>query len=179
VAALRVAQCPRCAAAAFSGSRVIIQGHGTRLRQQRGPPDPSAPPGCVEIGARRYRCDACGAVITVLPASCQPLKHFSGAAIAAAIALWGLCGKSALEVRRAISDWRVVGSSARGWRSLSRWVVDAVERRLFGGLDLPVPRGTSHEQAARLAQALCGWAPSDRRTAELPGQAFFGAMHVA
>jgi hypothetical protein len=68
----------------------------------------------------------------VLPAIAQPLKHFSGGAIATALALWGLCGESAALVRSQINDWQVAGHAARGWRALARWALDGAQGKLFG-----------------------------------------------
>jgi hypothetical protein len=130
------------------------------------------------IVVRRYRCKLCGAVMTVLPSLAQPLKHFSGGAIALALALWGLCGKSAEAVREQVNDWRTTGPGARGWRSLSRWATDASSGVLFAGLKLIAVSGDAIARAARISQALCGWAPSEQRTQALAAQAFAGAAHV-
>lgn len=115
----------------------------------------------------------------VLPAVAQPLKHFSGGAIATALALWGLCGERAALVRSQVNDWQVAGHAARGWRSLARWALDGAQGKLFAGLSLLDPGGTPRQQATRVAQALCGRAPIEDRTAGIPEQAFAGAAHVA
>lgn len=115
--------------------------------------------------------------MTVLPASAQPYKHFSGAAIALALALWGLCQSSAAQVREAVSDWAHTGAAARGWRSLSRWAEEVSEGKLFAGLHAAAV-GTARQQAERAAQALCGHAPAEVRHLGLDCQAFAGASHV-
>jgi len=155
-----------------------VQGHGVRQRQQRGPPGMGEPPVAQSCGCRRYRCQACRAVMTVLPASAQPYKHFSGAAIALALALWGLCQYSAAQVRAAVSDWTRTGAAARGWRSLSRWAEAVSQGKLFAGLNT-LEAGTAREQAERAAQALCGHAPAEVRHLGLDSQAFAGASHVS
>ena len=77
---------------------MVLHGHGLVERQQRGPAAPGQEAVCAVIFVRRYLCTACDTVMRVLPGSSVARKHFSGAAIALALALWGLCGKSAREV---------------------------------------------------------------------------------
>jgi hypothetical protein len=157
---------------------VVVQGHGVRERQQRGPATTLGPAACAVVAVRRYRCTACDAVMTVLPATAQAFRHFSGAAIAMAMALWGLGGESARRVRERVNDARP-GPGARGWRSLARWAGAAAEGRLFAGLQLQGATGTPRERAARVAQALCGHAPPAARQGPVHDQAFVGAAHVA
>lgn len=156
-----------------------VQGHGLVARQQRGPAAPGESPRTQVVECRRYRCQACGAVMTVLPASAVPRKHFSGAAIALALALWGLCGMSASQVRQCVNDWKLLGSATRGWRSLVRWARQVATGELFAELGATAAVGRAREVAARAAQALCGWAPQQARGLELPWQAFVGASHVS
>lgn len=130
------------------------------------------------LECRRYQCQGCGAVLTVLPAAAQPRKHFSGAAIALALALWGLCGLSARQVREAVSDWACTGAAARGWRSLARWAAQVEGARLFAGVAM-AGATSPREAAARAAQALCGHAPAEARRLHLAHQAFAGACHVS
>lgn len=125
------------------------------------------------LWARRYLCRACAAVMTVLPATAQPLRHFSGAAMAMALALWGMAGESASEVRRRVNDWKP-GPGARGWRALSRWARAAGAGALFASLGLG-----ADAPLERVAQALCGHAPVAARGASFHEQAFVGAAHVA
>jgi hypothetical protein len=129
-------------------------------------------------GCRRYECQQCGAVMTVLPASAQPYKHFSGAAIALALALWGLCQRSAAQVRAAVNDWVHTGAAVRGWRSLVRWAEQVGQGQLFAGLPMAAA-GSARQQAERAAQALCGHAPTEVRHQGLEAQAFAGASHVS
>lgn len=172
VEAARPTICVCCGAPARDGHRVVLQGHGLRERQQRGPANATAPPECALIRVRRYLCRNCDAVLTVLPATAQAFKHFSGAAIAMALALSGLCGESANAVRRRVNDWKP-GAGARGWRSLGRWARDAGAGAMFAGLKLEAGAGLS-----RIAQALCGHAPPQAREAPIHQQAFIGSAHV-
>jgi len=130
------------------------------------------------ILARRYRCTACDTVMRVLPASSAARKHFSGAAIAMALALWGLGGKSAREVREQVSDQRILGAGVRGWRSLCRWAREITAGRLFAWLGLSGKAGRPRALAARAAQALIGWAAVAAREAAPEAAAFDGASHV-
>lgn len=170
--------CPECGQPAFEGGRVRIHGHGLVRRQQRGPPAPGQSPATEVLLCRRYLCTGCGAVLTVLPASAQARKHFSGAAIALALTLWGLCGLSATQVRAQVSDWVHTGAAARGWRSLKRWAAQVAGGELFPGLGVRA-EGSPREVAARAAQALCGTCPPAVRSLLLPQQAFAGALHVS
>lgn len=163
--------------AAYEGARVVVQGHGLRERQQRGPQAPNAPSECVVILVRRYLCTACETVMTVLPPTAQGFKHFSGAAMALALALWGLGGESARRVRERVDDWKP-GAGARGWRSLDRWAKGAAQGVLFAGLALRGVEGRPREQATRAAQALCGHAPPGSRNTAIHEQAFIGAALV-
>jgi hypothetical protein len=157
---------------------VWVQGHGLVRRQQRGPPGPEEAARTQVVRCRRYRCTACRAVLTVLPASAVPSKHFSGAAIALALALWGVVGLSACKVRQAVNDWKHLGAAARGWRTLVRWASQVATGKLFASLGV-CRTGRPREAAARAAQALCGWAPPQERGMALPWQAFSGASHVS
>ena len=174
----RPSKCALCGLAAYDGLRVVLHGHGLVCRCQRGPHKPGEEPVCEEVLARRYRCTACKTVMRVLLASSVARKHFSGAAIALALTLWGLCGKSAREVRELVSDQKQLGACARGWLSLERWARDLAAGRLFAGLGLEGFAGTPREVAARAAQALIGWAPLAAQEAAPEAAAFTGASYV-
>ena len=158
---------------------MVLHGHGLVERQQRGPAEAGEEPVCAGILGRRYRCTACKTVMRVLLASSVPRKHFSGAAIAMALALWGLGGKSAREVREQVSDQKILGAGARGWRSLGRWARQVVAGQLFAGLGLCGLAGGPRAVAARVAQALIGWAAAGAREAAPEAAAFNGASHVS
>jgi hypothetical protein len=115
----------------------------------------------------------------VVPVSCTARKHFSGSAIALALALWGACGKSAAEVRERVSDWKRLGAAARGWRSLQRWAHDVASGTLFAGLRLGPLSGPAREVARHAAQALCGHAELAWRSAPIEHQAQTGFSHVS
>jgi hypothetical protein len=174
----RPAHCPRCGIGAREGGKLWLYGHGLTSRQQRGPATPAGAPSCVEVKVRRYQCLKCPTVIRVVPAACVPGKHFSGAAIAVALALWGCTGQSAAEVREQVNDWRVRGAAARGWRALRRWATEVGAGALFSGLGLGVLAGSAREVARRAAQALAGHAPLAWRSAPVEHQAQLEYCHV-
>jgi hypothetical protein len=126
----------------------------------------------------RFRCIRCGTVMTVVPATVVARKHFSGAAVALALTLWGLCGWSAARVRAAVAAWAHPGTTQGGWRTLTRWAREAQQGRLFSSLDARA-EGRPRQVAARIAQALSGCAPPPVRHLGLEHQAWAGACRVA
>ena len=175
----RPAKCALCGVAAYDGLRVVLHGHGLVSRQQRGPASAGEEASCAEIWIRRYLCTACDTVMRVVPASATARKHFSGAAIGLALALWGLCGKSAREVREAVNDRKVIGFGACGWTTLGGWAKQVAAGRLFAWLGLTGTAGSPRAVAARAAQALVGWAAVEAREASPEAAAFTGASHVS
>jgi hypothetical protein len=140
----------------------------------RGPEAPEATPRLGVIRVRRYRCQRCEAVITVVPREVLARKHFSGAAIALAIALFGHCGLPARQVRTRVSPWRMVGAAAHAsWASLRRWITAAINGRLFPGMTPRSWPGTWRQRAAKLAAVLSAYAPVAMRGAPLEEQAFY------
>ena len=72
------------------GAPLVLHGHGTREREIRGPVAPGQPPVSVLVTVRRYQCQPCRVVLTVVPRSMLARRRYSAAAIAFALALWGL-----------------------------------------------------------------------------------------
>jgi len=157
-----------------------LHGHGLRERQFRGPDSPGAPPTIVILAVRRYRCQACGTVMTVVPRETAPGRLYTVSAVAWALALFGVARLSEAHVRRGTSPWRVVGAAAaRRWATLRRWVAAVAGRRLLCKLPRP-PRGCGVRQAAeRIAIVASAHAPPTLASLPLPARAFFGAVHVA
>lgn len=174
----RPRMCPGCGQPAYERGEVWMHGHGVVQRQQRGPEAPGKVALKREVSCRRYRCKACTAVLTVLPASALARKHFSGAAMALALALWGLCGWSAAQVRAVVGGRMASSGRPRGWRTLERWARQVADGTLWASLESRAP-GAPRQVAARAAQALCGQAPPWARTEGRPHQAFAGASHVS
>ena len=177
VGAMRPDHCPKggCPAFAKDGS-INLHGHGIVIRHQRGPPHPDAPADDVKWVIRRYRCKCCESVCRVLPSSATARKHFSAAAIAMALALWGLMRRNAEQVRRVVNERATDGEP--GWASIGRWAKEISAGTLLPELGLRGAAGRALEVAAKAASALCGWAPVSARETPLDHQAFAGACHV-
>jgi len=160
VAAVRPGVCLCCGApGAPVGGRLGLHGHGTRGRLVRGPLRPDGTPEEVEILARRYQCQRCGAVLVVVPRGVLRSRLFSAGAIGLALMLWAVHRVPAREVRRLVSPWRVVGSTAAaGWASLRRWVRQAP--RLFPVVRPCPDDWTDRQKAERIAMALAACAPA-------------------
>jgi hypothetical protein len=153
---------------------VQLWGHGLRARQVRGPLAFGEDPDLVTVEGRRYQCQICEALIIVEPCSVLRYRHFSASAIVMALALFGLEGASAAQVRRRVSPWRTVGHAAcRGWVTLHRWIDVARQGRL-----LPAMRhraaGDDRGVAARVARAVASRAPPPW-DASVAARAFAGA----
>jgi hypothetical protein len=158
----------------------VLHGHGLRTRDQWGPPDARAPPSVGEVVGRRYACQRCGAVVLVVPGAVLRRRLYSAAAVALALALWGVEGLAPAEVRARVSPWRIVGATAaRGWASLRRWANAVRARALFSRVR-SLPGGTRlREVAARAATTLAAHAPSSAAGLPLATRAFLGATHVS
>lgn len=118
----------------------------------------------VVVAARKFECQACGAVMTVVPAGVLPGRHYSGSAIALALFLWLVEGLADRVVRERVGAWPIARRGRRrGWPQLYRWMRDAT--RLFA-LPRPVALGADARSSAR-------------RVAELLGQMAPGATEAA
>ncbi len=134
----------------------------------------------VVVDVRRYQCQHCDAVITVVPSDIEPRRHYSRPAIALALARFGLLGESPAAVRRVVSPWRVVCAEAAGrWITLGRWVT-----AVRAGALLPTTRASpacaaARRIAERAAQGAAAHAPPTLRHLPLVAQAFHGAIRMA
>lgn len=152
----RPGRCPGCDAAGRPvGGPVGLHGHGLRDRQVRGPIVVGDPATETVIVCRRYRCTACGAIVTVVPCGIEPRRHYGRAAICMALALWALEGWSVMAVRARVGTWR--NPLATSWRTLRRWAaaVAAGGWSWCDGAGGLAPRAA----AARAAQIAAGRAP--------------------
>lgn len=179
VSEARPARCPDCGvASAPVGGGVVVQGHGLRTRQLRGPPAPHETPAVTEVWGRRYRCIRCLAVLMVLPAETLSRRLYSAAAIAWALALYGLSLLAPADVRELVSPWRiVVASSATRWRTLSRWCA-AAAAGLFTRLP-PLTGATARQVAATAAISISAFAVPVLEPPPLDVLAFHGAARAA
>ena len=159
---------------------MVLHGHGKRSRQVLGPQEPGGTPKQVEVQVRRYHCQACGATCTVAPWEVWTRRLYSLAAIAWALALWGVVGLGLAAVRGRVSPWVHVGAtSARRWRTPLEWVEAVRARRLLGRVR-PWPAGwKARRAAAHVASTVAGHAPPSAPSPPLAVQAFGGAVHAA
>jgi len=130
------------------------------------------------VPVRRFQCQLCGALVTVVPAETLSRKLYSGAAIAWALALYGLMQLAQVEVRRLVSPWLVVSTdSASRWRTLVRWCAAAED-----GLFTKLPRlagSCEREVAAAAANAIAAFAVPVPEPPSRDVLAFFGAVRAA
>jgi hypothetical protein len=150
----------------------VVHGQGLLQRQVRGVLDVDGEPGVVAIAVRRYECQVCGAVMTVVPAGMLARRQYSASSIALALYLWLVMGLSDRLVRRRLCAWQVRGRSSRGWAQLYRWAGAAA--RMFG---LPRMASTS-SSAARVLITLRAMAPIAVSAAPIAVQIFEGAART-
>jgi hypothetical protein len=154
----------------------VLHGHGLLARQVRGVLGIGEPAGVVTLWARRYACQLCRAVMTVVPAGMLTQRQYSGPSIAYALYLWLLGGLSDRRVREQVCAWQVRGRSARGWAQLYRWTRDAAS--LFA---LPRPAAAlsdARESARRVLPILQALAPAALGGAPDVEQLFAGAARM-
>lgn len=169
--ASRPSHCHGCGAAVGLPGALRIHGHGTRERLVLGPAAPDHPGELVCVVLQRFRCLACGCVMTIRPSFLARYFRYSVAAIGLALWLWATVRMTQSEVRAEVSPWPIRGpSDADRWRSLGRWTGRAAA--LFGLPDNLHESG-ARTLAARVAGLLVGRAPP-----ELPerARAFAGAQ---
>ena len=139
-------------ASAPPGGPLVLHGHGLRPRTVRGVLAPDEPPTFHELLVRRYRCTACGATCTVVPADVLPRKHFGALTIALAFALYGALRQSLEAVYGALNPTRIRNYGARGWDSVLRWL--SVVSILFPDVRPSPPEWSSRRVAERAAMTL-------------------------
>jgi hypothetical protein len=125
----------------------------------RGVLAPDGPPTFYEFLARRYRCTACDATSTVVPADVLPRKHFGAVTIALAFALYGALRQSLDAVYRALNPTRLRGYGARGWDSVLRWL--SVAQALFPDVRPSPAEWSSRRVAERAAMTLAALVPDE------------------
>lgn len=174
---VRPPHCAGCGAASRPvGGRVAVHGHGLLQRQVRGVLEIDGEPRVYAISVRRYACQDCGAVMTVVPAGMLARRLYSASSIALALHLWLAVGQSDREVREQVCAWRVRGRNDRGWAQLYRWAHQAA--RLF-----PMPRAMlaldhPYAIAKRVLTMLRALSPVALSTAPIALQLFEGAAHA-
>lgn len=158
--------------------KVMLHGHGLRGRQRWGPADaePASRGEVRSVLERRYRCQACGAVLTVRPRGELPHRRYTASTLALALWLWGymLVTDAAVQSRASPRPSRGVSRPER-WTTLRRWARAARDGALWRCV-----HGESHwtlrqcaERAALVIVALADvtLGPPERR-------AFAGVVHA-
>jgi len=173
----RPGRCPRCGRAARpTGGALGLVGHGLRERQLRGPRRAGASAEMLVIRVRRYRCQRCRAVCTVVPRGVVRRRHFGAGAIGWALFLYGHECLSARTVRDRVGGF---GSRDAGhWVTLRRWLAAVAEDGLFR-VRLSPDDFTARQTAERVAMTLSSFAPPAARAASLGEQVFIGAEILA
>jgi len=157
IEATRPSCCAQCGVEVGMPGALNIHGHGLRERLVLGPTEPQALPEAISVYLRRFRCIACGHVMTVRPAILARYFLYSTAAIALALWLWATVQTTQSTVRALVSPWTARGpSEADRWRSLRRWVGRAGD---VLGLPEHLHGETARAVAARVAGLLVGRAP--------------------
>ena len=176
---VRPGQCPACKRASQPlGGKVVLQGHGRRERQMRGPAAPNEAPALLALWVRRYRCKLCKALCTVGPRETLTQRLYSASAIAWALALFGVLHAGAAQVRERVSPWAIWGASARRWPTLLRWVAAVRSRRLFRCVRPAPPSWTSRRVAERAATTIAALALPSLEPPSIDVQAFHGAARA-
>lgn len=166
--AARPGRCAGCGVGCRRDGLLLLYGHGKVHRCVLGPLMPGEKPEEITLVLRRYRCQECGAVMTVGPRGLVRGRLYAGTSIAYALAL--SLRMTQLEVRAKVSSWKYA-STASLWRSLRRWCEAALAGTVwrFGPA---VPRDLSSVIA--WLEAHC----PDAGEVTLEARAFAGAAHL-
>jgi hypothetical protein len=122
---------------------------------------------------RRYRCTACGATCTVVPADVLPRKHFGAVTIALAMAFYGALRRSLRELYERLNPTRIRGHDARGWDSVLRWI--ALASTLFPEVRAAPPEWSSRQIAERAAMTLASRVADQSRS--IPSRVAHAVCH--
>lgn len=145
-----------------------------RWRQVRGPASATGEPETVVVAVRRYQCQRCGGITTVLPGGLCARRHYSASAISLALCLFGLLGSTVGETRERVCTWQL-GFDSNRWTTLRQWVTAVGAGKLLPRVVAwrPWLGGTSlRAGAGRAAACLCSLTPG---TGTLAERAFAGA----
>lgn len=154
IEAARPNRCPKCGIAAGMLGGLAIVGHGVRLREIRGPERPYQRPRSMIVHCRRFACRGCGAIMTVVPLELGAWHRYALPALFWAIALFGLDGCLARQIRALVSPDQLLGQESR-WRQLGRWI----DQRSDGAGDRRARARRFAQRAAAMAGAAKAIAP--------------------
>lgn len=174
---VRPVQCVACEAASRPvGGPLVLHGHGLLARQVRGVLDVDSEPGAFVLWVRRYACQLCKAVMTVVPAGMLARRQYSAPSIALALHLWLAVGLSDRVVRSKVCAWQLRGRNARGWAQLYRWAERAAE--LFA-LPRPLVSHAGRDAVVgRVLTTLRSLSPVALSAAPIAQQIFAGAART-
>jgi hypothetical protein len=171
---VRPAQCAGCGAASRPvGDRLVVHGHGLLERQVRGVLALGERPGVFVIAVRRYACQLCRAVMTVVPSGMLARRQYSGPSIALALHLWLVAGLCDRAVRAQVCAWQLRGRSPRGWAQLYRWAGHAAS--LFALPRALSAQGDRRDVVQRVLTTLQALSPAAFSDAPIARQIFEGA----
>lgn len=174
---VRPRHCAVCGAASRPvGGRLAVHGHGLMPRQVRGVLELHETPGVFAISVRRYACQGCSAVMTVVPAGVLARRLYSASSIAFALHLWLVAGLSDRTVRSRVCAWQLRGCNDRGWAQLYRWTRQAT--RLFELPRAVAAQGSLHDAARRVLVTLRSLAPVALSAVPIALQTFEGAART-
>ena len=142
-------------------------------RQVRGLLEVDGEPGVYAVEVRRYECQRCRAVMTVVPAGMLACRQYSASSIALTLYLWLVVGLSDRSVRSRVCAWRRRGRNDRGWAQLYRWARDAAT--LFSLPRARMAEEPVHELARRVLSMLRSLSPVALSAAPIAVQIFEGA----
>ena len=171
---VRPAHCVACKVASrVVGEHFAIHGHGFVQRQIRGPPSTDGTPTTDVIAVRRFECQRCGTVMTVVPREVLRGVLYAASAIGLALFLYGVEGLSARKVRERVSVFPALDASTPGWPTLRRWIARA--ESLWRMERAPLPSASTRQRAERAAMQLVAHA---QVAGELAMRAFDGAVRA-
>lgn len=156
----------------------MVHGQGLSARQARGVLALDDDADIVVVTVRKFECQRCGAVMTVVPSELLPHRQYTAPSIALALCLWLVEGHADSTVRARVCGWRITSSrGARGWPQLYRWARSA--SRLFV-LPRPVaPTESMHETARAVLLVLAALAPITMHCSPVPTRVFAGASRAS
>lgn len=173
---VRPVRCAGCGAASRPvGGSLNVHGQGLLQRQVRRVLEVDGEPGVYTLDVRRYECQRCRAVMTVIPSGMLARRQYSACSIALALHLWLTVGLPDRFVRDRVCAWRRRGRSARGWAQLYRWARQAAS--LFA-LPRAVPSGGIRETARHVLVVLRALASVALSAAPIAQQVFEGAART-
>jgi hypothetical protein len=106
------------------------------------------------VHCRRFACRGCGAIMTVVPLELGAWHRYALPALFWAIALFGLDGCLARQIRALVSPDQLLGQESR-WRQLGRWI----DQRSDGAGDRRARARRFAQRAAAMAGAAKAIAP--------------------